>query len=99
MSSIYELPVFTTSPSGIYDSIGIVSHYHAGMFTKSKFGKEMLFDDLIQEFIKIIVNKAKELHADSIYGLRIDVFPGPGSMATTNNFNVYGTAIKLLKDV
>ncbi|MGK9367546.1 hypothetical protein ACSSWA_01435 [Melioribacter sp. Ez-97] len=91
----YEIPIFTTSPTRNCESIGIVSYYHATMFTKEKYGK-ISYDDLVQELVKIIAKKGKELGADAIYGLKIDCIVSSGMMGAGWNYNVYGTAVKYI---
>ncbi len=93
--SNYEIPVYTTSPNKNCESLGILSHYHATMYTKELFGK-ISNDELIQELIKILVKKAAEINADAIYGLRIDYIPASGMMGAGWNYNLYGTAVKIL---
>lgn len=99
MEGIYEIPVSTMEPQNLsHEIIGIVSVYHGSLFTKQIFGREYTADDLVQEIIKKLVVSAKKLSADAIYGLRIQMLPAPGAMAIHNNYIVYGTAIKIIKD-
>ncbi len=79
-----------------YASLGIVTHYHAGQYTKQIFGSELKADDLVQKIIEKLKEKAAALGADGIIGLRIDTTAEPGMMAANQNYNVYGTAVKFL---
>jgi uncharacterized protein YbjQ (UPF0145 family) len=97
MKSKFDITVSTMQPqTNDFEVMGIVHMYHPQMYTKSLFGKDMSHDETFNEILKRIVNDAKNLDANAIYGMRMEMLPGPGAMSSHVMFHVYGTAVKLV---
>jgi len=95
MECDYDIIVSTTEPTSNYEVKGIVLHYHPNQWTKEFFKTKMNHNEVMHEIIEILVEDAKKLGADAIYGLKIIMIPEPGAMVMDVLFNIYGTAVKL----
>lgn len=94
---LHEMPVSTLEPNFNYEILGIVSFSFPGNFDKQIFGRKLNNEEWDKELILKLIEKAKTLGADGVYGVRYDITPSPGAMAIDRFFNMYGTAVKRIE--
>jgi len=91
MEQLYELPVSTLEPNFEHEPLGIIFTNHTTSLDKSRFGRKLSSEEVVQEIIKYLVKKAKEDGADGIFGLKINfVVLSLGDTV----YQIYGTMIK-----
>ena len=94
MLSKFAITVSVGEPPIESEIIGIVHFYISQQFADNEFGKKLFHNQIVDESIKKLVKEAIDAGANSIYNLRINLFPSPGAMAAHTMFHLYGTAVK-----